>query len=208
MQTGASCICRSTACADWSLSLCVSLCSVLTHPYVYVAGNVSARSRAQAAVFGVMCRRISWLRGSVRQQHVARVHRMPPVHLCRFRLRIFRALCCDAPPLQLPGGVEGRSPPRFFLRRCVQCLASQLHLRCGPLRCRPCSCVCAVVLVSCARVRTCSYGNSGPSAAGGSRPTPHGSGPRRGEAPGMRPTAHGSGRPAVLVKDTAPGIRF
>ena len=70
LQTGASCVCRSTACADWSLSLCVSLCSVLTHPYVYVAGNMSARSRAQAAVFGVMRRRVPWLRGSVRQQHV------------------------------------------------------------------------------------------------------------------------------------------
>ena len=42
LQTGAACICRSTACVDWSLSLCESLCSVLTHPYVftdvYVAG--------------------------------------------------------------------------------------------------------------------------------------------------------------------------
>ena len=70
LQTGAACICRSTACVDWSLSLCVSLCSVLTHPYVYVAGNMSTLSRAQAAVFGVMRRRVSWLRGSVRQQHV------------------------------------------------------------------------------------------------------------------------------------------
>ena len=43
-----------------------------------------------------------------------RAHLIPPIHLCRFRLRIFRALCFDIPPLRLSGGVEGRSPRRKF----------------------------------------------------------------------------------------------
>ena len=50
---------------------------------------------------------------------------MPPVHLCRFRLRVYRALCDDTPPLRLSGGVQGHSPRRFL--DCGMCSAS---LRC------------------------------------------------------------------------------
>ena len=39
---------------------------------------------------------------------------LPPIHLCRFRLRIFRALCFDTSPSTVRRGRGGQPPKKIF----------------------------------------------------------------------------------------------